>query len=205
VTISEEQYRVARERIAAAGLGDRVEILLRDYRDLGGRFDKIVSIEMFEALGYENWAGFFERCDALLAPDGIAVLQAISIPDHRFEEYRRHCDWLQRYIFPGSVLAATGFVCREMARSSSLGVHHLEDIGLHYAETLARWRRSFLAERSRVLALGFEKRFVRMWDYYLAVCEAAFATRTLGDLQLVLTRPGNMRLPGIPAQRSVAA
>jgi cyclopropane-fatty-acyl-phospholipid synthase len=197
ITISERQHQAAVERVRRAGLEDRVSIRLLDYRDLTGSFDKIVSIEMFEALGFENWAGFFGKCDAVLAPDGLMAIQAISFPDHRFAEYRRHCDWLQKHIFPGSLLLAVGPACVEMARHSRLGLHHLEDIGIHYAETLRRWRVSFLAALPEVRALGFDDRFVRMWEYYLAMCEAAFATRTLGNLQLVLSRPGNRRLPGI--------
>jgi cyclopropane-fatty-acyl-phospholipid synthase len=205
ITISREQLPLALQRVAAAQLQDRVELRFQDYRDLEGRFDKIVSIEMFEALGLENWSAFFQKCHQVLAPEGLMVLQTISIPDHRFDEYRKHCDWLQRYIFPGSLLASTAALAREMSRATDLGILHLEDIGIHYAETLARWRAAFLSELPRVSALGFDDRFIRMWDYYLAVCQAAFATRTLGDLQLVLTRPNNLSLPGIPERRLAVA
>lgn len=205
ITISTEQYKVARERVAAAGLGDRVEIRLQDYRDLAGRFDKIVSIEMFEALGQENWAPFFRKCEDVLAPHGLVVIQAISIPDYRFDEYTKHCDWLQRRIFPGSLLASTLGVTRALARSGTLGIHHLEDVGIHYALTLRRWREAFLANVAAVRALGLDERFIRMWDYYLSTCEAAFETRTLGNLQLVLSRDLNRALPGIPAAAARAA
>jgi cyclopropane-fatty-acyl-phospholipid synthase len=205
ITISERQHRAARQRVAAAGLEDRVEIRLQDYRDLSGRFDKIVSIEMFEALGQENWGPFFRKCEDVLAPDGLVVLQAISIPDHRFDEYARHCDWLQKWIFPGSLLASTLGVCRAMARVGTLGIHHLEDVGVHYALTLRRWRAAFLGNLDRVRALGFDDRFIRMWDYYLSTCEAAFETRTLGNLQLVLTRDLNRALPGVPGAATRAA
>lgn len=205
ITISREQLALARQRVASAGLADRVELRFQDYRDLEGSFDKIVSIEMFEALGFENWATFFGKCQQVLAPEGVMVLQTISIPDHRFDEYRLHCDWLQRYIFPGSLLASTGAVARELARSTELGIFHLEDVGIHYAETLGRWREAFLRRLPRVRQLGFDERFVRMWDYYLAVCQAAFASRTLGNLQLVLTRPNNQSLPAIPERRLAVA
>jgi cyclopropane-fatty-acyl-phospholipid synthase len=198
ITISEEQYRVARQRVRDAGLEDRVEIRLQDYRDLDGRFDKIVSIEMFEALGQENWGPFFRKCEDVLAPGGLMAIQAISIPDHRFDEYTKHCDWLQKWIFPGSLLASTLGVCRALAAVGTLGIHHLEDVGIHYALTLRRWREAFSQNLDRVRSLGFDDRFVRMWDYYLATCEAAFETRTLGNLQLVLTRDVNGALPGIP-------
>jgi cyclopropane-fatty-acyl-phospholipid synthase len=205
ITISERQHDLARRRVAEAGLADRVEIRLQDYRTLEGRFDKIVSIEMFEALGFENWGLFFRKCDDLLRPNGLVVLQAISIPDQRFAEYRKHADWIQRYIFPGSLLAAVGPLVGEATRSSTLLLNHLEDVGLHYAETLARWRRAFMGSLARVRELGFDARFVRMWEYYLAVCEAAFATRTLGDIQVVLTRPNNLALRGISARLKAAA
>jgi cyclopropane-fatty-acyl-phospholipid synthase len=205
ITLSRRQHALARARVAEAGLEDRVEIRLQDYRDLTGTFDKIVSIEMFEALGHEHWPLFFRKLDDVLAPGGLVALQIISVPDYRFEEYARHCDWIQRYIFPGSLLGSLHHVTGAMSRVSRLGVHHLEDIGPHYAPTLARWRRRFLSRLDEVKALGFDERFIRMWDYYLSACEAYFATRRLGDLQLVLTRPGNSGLRGLPARRAVAA
>jgi cyclopropane-fatty-acyl-phospholipid synthase len=205
ITVSERQHSLARARVAEAGLEGRVKIELQDYRDVRGTFDKIVSIEMFEALGREHWPVYFARLDELLAPDGLVALQTISVPDHRFEAYARHCDWIQKYIFPGSLLASLHHVTGAMSRVSRLGVHELEDIAPHYALTLSRWRRAFLENQERVRALGFDDRFIRMWDFYLASCEAYFATRRLGDLQLVLTRPGNARLQGIPGRRRAAA
>jgi cyclopropane-fatty-acyl-phospholipid synthase len=209
ITISPAQFELARRRVREAGLEGQVEIRLQDYRDLEGSFDKVVSIEMFEALGREHWPAFFATLERVLAPEGLVALQAISIPDHRFEAYARHCDWLQRYIFPGSLLASVHHVTGAMIGTSRLGLESLEDIGPHYATTLRLWREAFFASLPRVRALGFDERFVRMWDYYLAVCEAAFATRTLGNLQLVLTRPCNGRLYGPPAAelpaRGVAA
>jgi cyclopropane-fatty-acyl-phospholipid synthase len=205
ITISERQHHLARQRVAAAGLDGRVEIRLQDFRDLAGRFDKIVSIEMFEALGQENWGSFFRKCEDVLQPEGLVAIQAISVPDHRFDEYTKHCDWLQKWIFPGSLLASTLGISRTMARVGRLGIHHLEDVGIHYALTLRRWRQAFLANLEAVRALGFDERFIRMWDYYLATCEAAFETRTLGNLQLVLSRDLNRALPGIPAAAARAA
>ena len=205
ITVSRRQYQAARERVAAAGLEDRVEIRLQDYRDLRGRFDKVVSIEMFEALGREHWPAFFRKLDEVLAPHGVVALQTISIPDHLFEGYARHCDWIQKHVFPGGLLASVHHVTGAMIRASRLNVHHLEDIGPHYALTLARWREAFLRRADAVAALGFDERFVRTWDFYLAVCQAWFATRRLGDLQIVLTRPGNSALAGVPVRRTVAA
>jgi len=205
ITVSERQRALARARVAEAGLENRIEIRLQDYRDVTGTFDKIVSIEMFEALGREHWSVFFAKLDEVLAPQGLVALQAISLPDFRFEEYARHCDWIQRYIFPGSLLASLHHVTGAMSQVSRLGVHHLEDIGSHYALTLARWREAFRSRLEEVRALGFDDRFVRMWDYYLAACQAYFATRRLSDLQLVLTRPGNTAIRDLPASRAVAA
>jgi cyclopropane-fatty-acyl-phospholipid synthase len=199
IPVSREQHRLALQRVAAAGLQDRVEIRLQDYRDLSGRFDKVVSIEMFEALGREHWPTFFRKVEEVLAPQGIAAIQTISIPDHLFEAYERHCDWIQKHVFPGGVLASVHHATGAMMRASRLNVHHLEDIGVHYALTLARWRKAFLANLARARALGFDDRFIRTWDFYLASCQALFAARRIGDLQIVLTRPGNDALPGVPA------
>ena len=205
ITVSERQHALARARIVEAGLEGQVEIRLQDYRDVSGTFDKIISIEMFEALGREHWPVFFRKLDEVLAPQGLVALQAISLPDHRFEDYARHCDWIQRYIFPGSLLASLHHVTGAMSRVSRLGVHHLEDIGPHYALTLARWHGAFRSRLDEVRALGFDDRFIRMWDYYLAACQAYFATRRLGDLQLVLTRPGNFDIRDLPTRRAAAA
>jgi cyclopropane-fatty-acyl-phospholipid synthase len=135
----------------------------------------------------------------VLAPNGIVALQTISIPDHRFESYARHCDWIEKHVFPGGLLASLHHATGAMIEGSRLVVHHLEDIGAHYALTLARWRKAFLANLARVRALGFDEGFVRTWDYYLASCQALFETRRIGDLQIVLTRPGNEALGGVPA------
>jgi cyclopropane-fatty-acyl-phospholipid synthase len=205
ITVSERQHALARARVEEAGLSGRVEIRLQDYRDLDGRYDKVVSIEMFEALGREHWPLFFAKLDAVLAPQGLAVLQLITVPDHRFAAYARHCDWIQKHVFPGSLLGSLHHVTGAMSRASRLGVHQLEDIGPHYAPTLARWRQAFLARLGRVRELGFDERFIRTWHFYLAGCEAYFAARRLGDLQLVLTRPGNLGLRGVPARRPAAA
>jgi cyclopropane-fatty-acyl-phospholipid synthase len=205
ITVSERQHAVARARVHAARLDDRVEVRLQDYRDVAGRFDKVVSIEMFEALGREHWPVFFAKIDEVLAPAGLVALQLITVPDHRFEAYARHCDWIQKHVFPGSLLGSLHHVTGAMSRASRLGVHHLEDIAPHYALTLARWRQAFLARLDGVRQLGFDERFIRLWHFYLAACEARFATRRLGDLQLVLTRPANPSLQLLPARRTAAA
>ena len=189
VTLSQQQLELARERVAAAGLADRVEIRLQDYRTLEGQFSKIASIEMLEAIGYAQYPTFFAACDRLLAPGGLAAIQVIGMPDQRFERYRRKEDWIQRYIFPGSLLPSLEALQTAMSRASGLMVVGLEEIGPHYADTLKAWRERFFASLPAVRALGFDDRFIRIWDFYLASCEALFRTRAIRDMQLVLGRP----------------
>jgi cyclopropane-fatty-acyl-phospholipid synthase len=203
VTISEEQHALAARRVRDAGLEDRVTILLRDYRTLEGKFSAIVSIEMLEAIGAEEFDTYFRTLDRLLAPGGVACVQTIAVPDQRFERYRRTRDWIQSYIFPGSLIPSLEALVRAMTRSSGLIVNGVEDIGINYAETLRRWRESFTANRDRVLALGYDEEFVRGWTFYLAFCEAGFRTRALHDYQIVVTRPFNDRLPRFPRTRPV--
>lgn len=205
VTISEEQLALTEKRVREAGLEHLVRPVLSDYRDLQGQYDRIVSIEMFEAVGASHWTSFFLACERLLKPNGTLAMQMITLPDHRVAEYRRSRDWIQEYIFPGGELAAVGHVCQAAARSSELGIHGLVDIGVHYAETLVRWRDRFFAEEGRVRGLGFDTRFVRMWDYYLSSCQAMFAERHLSVVQTVFSRPGNRTLPGVPPKLRVAA
>jgi cyclopropane-fatty-acyl-phospholipid synthase len=194
LTISEAQLRLARERVAAAGLADRVRIELCDYRAAAGQYDRIVSIEMLEAVGHRYLGSFFAACDRLLTPDGLAVLQVITIPDQRYDEYRRGADFIRRHIFPGGHLPSLSALCQAMTSSSSLVVEDLANIGPHYAPTLRAWRGQLLANAERLRALGFDDAFRRKWEFYFAYCEAAFATRILNNLHLVLCRPGNRLL-----------
>ena len=194
ITISNDQYHLARERVGQAGLQDRIQILFRDYRKMNGRFDKIVSIEMLEAVGHAYYGTFFRQLDRLLAPDGMAVIQTITIPDQRYDTYRKTHDWIQKHIFPGGLLPSLTILTHAMTRHSSLMVDHAENIGNHYATTLARWHRRFKANQGQVTQLGFDRIFQRKWVYYLGSCEAGFRERVLGNLQLVLTREGNRRL-----------
>lgn len=198
LTLSHDQYRLARERVAAAGLSERIDIRLCDYRELHGRFDHLVSIEMFEAVGLKYYDAFFGACERLLAPGGRMFLQTIAMPDQRFDAYRRDYDWVRKYIFPGSLLASLHEVTASLKRVTGLRVESLRDIGPDYARTLGIWRERFLARRAEVRRLGFDDRFVRMWEYYLASCEAGFAVRYINDLQLVLSRP-------LPFARALAA
>jgi cyclopropane-fatty-acyl-phospholipid synthase len=198
LTISRAQAELARRRVVEAGVTDSVEIAERDYRAESGRYTKIVSIEMLEAVGERGLETFFGACDRLLAPDGLVGLQVISIPDQAYERYRRGTDWIREYVFPGALLPSLGAMLGAMRRTQ-LGVHSLEEIGVNYARTLREWRKRFLANLPEVRRLGYDQRFVRTWEYYLASCEAGFAARALRDVQLVLTRRGNDLLPDYPA------
>lgn len=201
ITLSAEQALWARERVEREGLSDRVEIRLVDYRDLpaeGKTYDRVVSIEMLEAVGYRYLPGYFETVDRLLAPEGIAVIQSITVPDDRHERLLRRPDFIQKHVFPGSHCPSVGAIASAVAARSRLLIHHLEDVGVHYAETLRRWRVAFLENLPLVRQLGYDERFVRLWDFYLSYCEGGFATRHLGDVQLVLTRSGNRALGPVP-------
>ena len=199
LTLSEEQKKLADERIAAAGLSDRIEIKLSDYRDFQGTFDKVISVEMIEQVGHEFLGTYFKCIERFLKPDGIAVIQAITLADHRYAGYLKGCDFIQKYIFPGSCLPCISAMTDALARETELVVDDIENIGPHYARTLRMWQDAFNANADKVRALGFDERFIRMWNYYFSYCEAAFATRTIGDVQLVLARPGAMELSeGVP-------
>jgi cyclopropane-fatty-acyl-phospholipid synthase len=180
LTLSEQQAVVARER--------GVDVRLRDYRTIEGQFTKIASIEMVEAIGHAQYPTYFDAIERLLVPGGRAVIQAIAIPDDRYERYRRHDDWIRRYIFPGSLLPSVEAL-RTAIAGTRLRLTGIEDIGPHYAPTLRAWRERFLARLDDVRRLGYGERFVRTWEFYLAYCEAAFRTESLRNVQLVLERP----------------
>lgn len=203
-TISPEQHRLAGQRIREAGLGRRVTVLLNDYRDLEGRYDKLVSVEMVEAVGHAYLGDYFGRCADLLEPDGLMLLQAIVTPEYRYESSRRSIDLIRRYIFPGSCLTSVGRICEALARSTDFSMLHLEDIGPHYAETLRRWRQRFRRNLGHVRSLGYDERFIRLWDYYLCYCEAGFEEGIVGDIQLLLGRP-NQRHPSLLGRLDAAA
>ncbi len=192
-TLSAEQYTLARERVAAAGLEDRVEVLQRDYRDLHGQYDKLVSVEMFEAVGYRFFDTFFRQCATLLKPAGQMLLQTITIADQQFDQARRSVDFIQRYIFPGGCLPSVAAIAGAVSRASDLRIVGLDDIGPHYARTLRDWRERFHANLLEVRRLGYPEPFVRMWDWYLCYCEGGFLERAIGDVQLVLAKPRNQR------------
>ena len=188
-TISPSQYDFARRRVTEAGLTNRVEVLLRDYRDLTGTYDKLVSIEMIEAVGHEYLPQYFAKCSELLKPDGVMALQAITIPDQRYNRYRKSVDFIQQYIFPGGCLPSLGAITASLRRATDLTLSHLEDFGMHYARTLSGWRARFLENLTSVRRLGLDDRFIRAWEYYLAYCEAGFIERQIGVAQIVLNKP----------------
>lgn len=194
VTISEEQFRFARERIEREGLADRIEVRLQDYRHITGSFDKIVSIEMMEALGDKYLPTYFAKIHEVLKPGGLVALQYITVPDSRHAELRRGIDFIQKHIFPGSLLLSVGRVNATLNRTGDLFLHHLEDLGASYAKTLHVWWENFNAQLATVRALGFDERFIRKWNYYLQYCEAAFASRNISVVQAVYTRPNNRAL-----------
>jgi cyclopropane-fatty-acyl-phospholipid synthase len=197
-TISHEQYQLARARVAAAGLAGRVEVLLADYRTLTGRYDRLVSIEMIEAIGHQYLVTYFRKVGELLTDDGMALVQAITIEDHRYAQALRSVDFIKRHVFPGSFIPSISSMLAAMARVSDLKLFNLEDIGPSYALTLRAWRQRFLERREQVRALGYPERFVRMWDFYLAYCEGGFIERATGDVQMLLSKPAARRAQFVP-------
>jgi cyclopropane-fatty-acyl-phospholipid synthase len=193
-TISHQQHELARQRVRAAGLAERIEVVYSDYRLLEGSYSRIVSIEMIEAIGHRQLGTYFAAIDRLLAADGLAGIQSILVPDQRYDAYRRQRDWIRKHIFPGGNLPSLEAITTAARRSSGLMVHEVREIGPHYARTLREWRERFLVSRGEVAALGLDVHFQRTWEYYLAFCEAAFETHALRDAQLVLTRPLNRTL-----------
>ena len=187
-TISRRQYERARERVREAGLADRIEVLLQDYRDLGGRYDKLVSIEMIEAIGHQQYETFFACCADRLVPGGRMLLQSITIAERHYARARDEVDFIKRYIFPGCCIPSLAALVQAASAGGSLRTEGVEDIGIHYADTLAAWRAKLFAHVERVRALGYPDEFVRMWDFYLSYCEAGFAERALGDVQMLLVR-----------------
>jgi len=188
-TISREQYELARERIDAAGLADRITLLQEDYRDLRGQYDKLVSIEMIEAVGYRYYDAYFRQCGALLKPDGMMLLQAITIADQRYESARNAVDFIQRHIFPGSCIPSVTVITDAVTRVTDMRLVDLLDIGAHYATTLRCWRENLFANLEQVRALGYPEEFIRMWEFYFCYCEGGFIERVIGDAQMLFIKP----------------
>jgi cyclopropane-fatty-acyl-phospholipid synthase len=192
-TISKQQFELAKMRVSAAGLNDKVTLLLEDYRHLQGQYDKLVSIEMVEAVGYQFYDTYFSKVSKLLKPDGLALIQAITIADQRYESAKSSVDFIQRYIFPGSCIPSNTAMLNSITKVSDLRLFDLEDIGPHYATTLRLWRENFFKHLYEVRKLGYSEEFIKMWEFYLCYCEGGFAERALGDVHLLLAKPENRR------------
>lgn len=195
ITLSEQQYALATQRVLEAGFQERISVKLCDYRKMTGQYDKIVSIEMFEAVGHQYYGTFFQTCDRLLKPNGLVAMQVITIADQNYEMYRKGVDWIQKHIFPGGTVPSLTAMTAAMTKHSSFMIEKLDNMGIHYARTLRDWREAFINNRDDIQQLGFDEAFRRSWEYYLCYCEAGFNKRVLGTLQFVLTRPNNSNLP----------
>lgn len=197
ITISQEQYQFAVQRIESEGLQDLVEIKLCDYRDLGGQYDKLVSIEMIEAVGHQYFDTYFEKCSDLLKPDGKMLIQAITVADQRYEQAKNSIDFIKRYIFPGGCLPSITKIGQVLTSCTDLQLVRMEDITEHYARTLAAWRERFYDASEEILGLGFDRDFQRLWEYYLCYCEGGFRERIISTVQLVACKPGCRNVPSI--------
>ncbi|QYK51991.1 MAG: class I SAM-dependent methyltransferase [Fimbriimonadaceae bacterium] len=211
VTLSAEQCKEANKRIAEAGLAHLAEVRLMDYRDLPGKYDRLVSIEMIEAIGHSRMREYFNKCASLLASDGLMALQAITMPDQGYKDYLRRTDFIQQYVFPGSNCPSRSAIIEAATKSSDMRAIHLEEIGTHYATTLARWRERFVRSIPEVMLQGYSPEFIRVWHYYLCYCEGGFAEQYVGDIQMIFSKPrfrGELKLAqcySIPDQIQEAA
>ena len=190
VTISNEQAKYAKQWVKDLGLEDSIEILVKDYRDITEVYDKVVSIEMIEAVGDEFLGGYFQKISDCLSPEGVAVIQAITCPDDRYEEFKNGVDFIQKHIFPGSLLPSVRAINQGLEKTG-MHLYNLRDIGLHYAKTLREWKKAVDAQRGEISQLGFDDKFFRMWDYYLCYCDAAFSERNISTVQLTLIKANN--------------
>ena len=188
-TISQEQYDFASARVMEEGLEGQITLLCEDYRNLTGEYDKLVSIEMIEAVGHDFYQNYFRMCSGLLKPNGKMVIQAITMADQRYKEARDSVDFIKRYIFPGGCLPSVAVIAQHVARDTDMQIVHLRDITDDYAETLAHWRQRFLANLEAVRGMGFSEEFVRMWDFYLCYCEGGFRERVISTVQLAFAKP----------------
>ena len=188
-TISREQYEYARKKVAELGLTDQINVICEDYRDLTGSYDKLVSIEMIEAVGHEFYDSYFTKCSELLKPNGKMVIQAITMTDQRYEDAKNRVDFIKRYIFPGGCLPSMSIIAKHVANNTDMQIVHLRDITQDYALTLATWRERFLEQLEAVRAQGFDDRFIRMWEFYLSYCEGGFRERIIGTVQLAFAKP----------------
>jgi len=194
-TISKEQHDYAKAKIARLGLENRITLLFQDYRDLAGQYDKLVSVEMIEAVGADFLETYLAKCSSLLKPDGSMLLQAITIQDQNYQQALKSVDYIQRFIFPGSFIPSVSAITAAVCKATDMKVTHLEDIGPHYATTLRVWRERFFNNLAAVRRLGLSDSFVRLWEFYLCYCEGGFMERALGDVHMLLAKPGSRRSP----------
>ncbi|MGP9689189.1 class I SAM-dependent methyltransferase [Psychrobacter sp. AOP22-C1-C5] len=206
-TISDAQYDEAQRRVEAAGLSDKITLLKQDYRELTGHYDKLVSIEMIEAVGHEYLPTFFAKCNSLLKPTGLMVLQAITFNDQNYKEYVNSVDFIQTHIFPGGCLLSNQELNTQFAEQTDMVIKQLHDYGFDYAHTLRDWRKAFMAQREEIIALGYDDAFIRLWDFYFCYCEGGFLERTIGVVQLTAVKPDNidtMHFSDLPANDSLS-
>ncbi len=196
-TISEAQYAHAQQRVASLGLQDQITVLREDYRNLTGHYDKLVSIEMIEAVGHEFYADYFRQCSRLLKADGLLLIQSITIADQRYHKARKDVDFIKKYIFPGGCLPSVGIIAQHAADDTDMQIVGVEDITAHYAHTLGIWRERFHQRLDEVKQQGFDEAFIRMWEYYLAYCQGGFVERVIGTSQFLMAKPGFRSLPAI--------
>lgn len=194
-TLSKEQFDYTQARIEALGLQDQVILLLEDYRDLTGQYDKLVSIEMIEAVGHHFLPSYFKQCSHLLKPHGLMLLQAITIREQRYEQAKSSVDFIQRYIFPGGALPSVQKMLEIVGKDTDMNLMHMEDFGLHYAKTLRLWHENFRRAHGRLTELGYDEYFLRLWEFYLCYCEGGFLERSIGTAQLLLAKPAAMPAP----------
>ena len=194
-TLSKEQFAFTAKRIEQLGLQDRVTLLLKDYRDLSGEYDKLVSIEMIEAVGHRFLPTYFKQCAQLLKSNGLMLLQAITIREQRYEQAKSSVDFIQRYIFPGGALPCVQKMLEIVSRDTDMNLLHMEDFGLHYARTLRLWHENFRRAHGRLAELGYDEYFLRLWEFYLCYCEGGFMERTIGTAQLPLAKPAAINPP----------
>ena len=178
-----------------ANLSDKITLLLEDYRDLEGQFDKLVSIEMIEAVGYQYFDDYFKKCSKLLKPEGLMVLQAITIADQQYKYSIRSVDFIQKYIFPGGCLPSVSKIAETITEYTDMRIINIEDIGPHYATTLNHWRERMYESIDVIKGMGYSDTFIRMWHYYLCYCEGAFIERAIGDVQMIIMKPMNRDAP----------
>ncbi|MDH3329469.1 MAG: cyclopropane-fatty-acyl-phospholipid synthase family protein [Desulfobulbaceae bacterium] len=198
-TISDNQYRYMQRLFSESGMADRIKVMKQDYRELTGKYDKLVSIEMIEAVGHHFLDTFFERCCRLLKPDGMMALQTITIPDHEFNRHKHSVDFIKRYIFPGSCILSVGAITKSFTQKTDFQLIHYEDITPHYAITLRIWRQRFFANLEKVKAMGFSQSFIRMWEFYLASCEGSFQEHYNGNVQMIFARPQSSHKQMLPS------